>query len=89
MSNYLTNKFHVLVCENEIPTQAEINAQFAPQAIRPSIESLASPDSGRADDGVMRIYWVLSRVHKLEITLRPGTTEYASSILNKVVGKTY
>jgi len=56
MSSYLTNKAHVLISTGEFPTPAEINAQFAPQTMRPSIGSLASEDSGRSDDGVMRIY---------------------------------
>ena len=89
MSSYLTNKAHVLISASATPTQAEIDAQFAPQTMRPSVGSLASDDSGRSDDGVMRIYWVLDRNRKLEIGLRPDTPENISIILNKVVGRTY
>jgi len=89
MSNYLTNKAHVLISQNATPTTQEIADQFAPQTMRPSIGSLASEDSGRSDDGVMRIYWVLARNRKLEIGLRPDTPENISKILNKVVGRTY
>ena len=89
MSSYLTNKAHVLISAGSTPTNVEIAAQFAPMSMKPSIESLATEDSGRSDDGVMHIYWVLDRIRKLEITLRPDTTDNISSILNKVVGKEY
>jgi hypothetical protein len=63
MLNLLTNKFHILISATSTPTQAEIDAQFAPQSMSPQIGSLASDDSGRADNGIMVIYWVLDRVH--------------------------
>ena len=89
MSNYLTNKAHILISAAATPTNAEIAAQFAPSSMKPLVESLATEDSGRSDDGVMHIYWVLNRVRKLEIELRPNTPEEISKILNKVLGKEY
>lgn len=89
MSSYLTNKAHVLISASATPTQAEIDAQFAPQTMRPTFDSLASEDSGRADNGIMVIYWVLDRVRKWEIGLRPDTPENISKILNKVIGREY
>ena len=89
MSAYLTNKAHILISANQTPTQSEIDSQFAPSSMKPSVESLATEDSGRSDDGVMHIDWVLDRVRKLEIELRPNTPEEISKTLNKVLGREY
>ena len=62
---------------------------FIPASITPSYESLASADSGRTDDGVMRISWVLDRVRKLEITMPPMTSQDLSSLVSLVQGKEY
>ena len=62
---------------------------FIPASITPSYESLASADSGRTDDGVMRISWVLDRVRKLEITMPPMTSQDLSSLLSLVQGIEY
>ena len=62
---------------------------FIPASITPSYESLASADSGRTDDGVMRISWDLDRVRKLEITMPPMTSQDLSSLLSLVQGKEY
>lgn len=62
---------------------------FIPASITPSYESLASAGSGRTDDGVMRISWVLDRVRKLEITMPPMTSQDLSSLLSLVQGKEY
>lgn len=89
MSNYLENKGRVIISSKQDPTQ-DVNAiQFAPMSMKPSVDSLATEDSGRSDDGIMHIYYVLDRIRKLEITLRPDTTENISVILNKVVGRNY
>ena len=71
------------------PTQAEIDAQFSPKSLKPTIDSLATADSGRSDDGVMHIYWVLDRIRKLEVMLAPNTPANIATILDKVVGKSY
>ena len=41
--------------------------QFKAKSLRVSFESLAGEDSGRTDDGVMRINWVFRRIRKVEI----------------------
>ena len=89
MSSYLTNKAHILISVNETPSSAEIAAQFAPQSLKVGYESLATEDSGRSDDGVMHITWVLNRVRKLEIGLKPDTPANISTIFNSVIGKEY
>lgn len=89
MSNYLENKGRIIISASATPTQAEIDSQFAPMSMKPSVDSLATEDSGRSDDGIMHIYYVLDRIRKLEITLRPDTTDKISAILNKVVGRFY
>ena len=89
MSAYLTNKAHIIISTAATPTQAEIAAQFAPQSMKPSFDSLATEDSGRSDDGVMHIYWVKNRYRKFDITLRPDTPENISKVLNLVMGKIY
>lgn len=89
MSNYLENKGRIIISAAATPTQAEIDSQFAPQTMRPSVDSLATEDSGRSDDGIMHIYYVLDRIRKLEITLKPDTVENVSKILSKVVGRFY
>ena len=56
MSAYLTNKGRIIISANSTPSAEEIAAQFAPQTMKNSIESLATEDSGRSDDGIMHIY---------------------------------
>ena len=85
----LGNKGRVIISSTADPTQDSNAIEFAPQSMKPSIDSLATEDSGRSDDGVMRIIYVLDRIRKLEITLRPDTTENISAILNKVIGRSY
>ena len=89
MSSYLTNKAHILISAGSTPSPAEIAAQFAPQSLKVGYESLATEDSGRSDDGVMHITWVLDRVRKLEIGLKPDTPANISAIFNNVIGKKY
>lgn len=89
MPNILTNPADIIISATATPTAQEIAEAFSPKTLKPLIDSLATADSGRSDDGVMHIYWVLDRVRKLEITLPPGTISTVSSILNKVVGKSF
>lgn len=57
----LTTKGHFKIGNNE----------FAAKSIKVNFESLASDDSGRTNDGVMHIYWVLRKIRKIEIELPP------------------
>lgn len=63
--------------------------EFKPKSMKPNYESLATEDSGRTDDGVMRITWVLDRVRKWEIVMPPMTSAQQSQLLSLVQGKTY
>ena len=63
--------------------------EFKPKSMKPNYESLATEDSGRTDDGVMHIYWVLDRIRKWEIVMPPMTSEEQSRLLSQVQGKIY
>lgn len=45
--------------------------EFSAKSIKVDYESLVSDDSGRTEDGIMHIYWVYRKVHKIEIELPP------------------
>lgn len=75
----LTNKGNIII--NGI--------EFKPKSMKPNYESLATEDSGRTDDGVMRIYWVLDRIRKWEIVMPPMTSEQQSTLLSLVQGREY
>lgn len=75
----LTNKGNIII--NGI--------EFKPKSMKPNYESLATEDSGRTDDGVMRIYWVLDRIRKWEIVMPPMTSEQQSRLLSLVQGREY
>lgn len=92
MSSYLTNKGHIIISAASTPTATEIANQFSPfqgNGLNLIYDSLASEDSGRSVDGVMHIFWLLSRTRKLEIVLPPCTADFASGILDKVLGKKF
>ena len=89
MADILPHKADIIISTTDTPSAQEIAAAFAPKSLKPTIDSLATADSGRADDGVMYINWVLDRIRKLEITLPPGTIATISGILNQVVGKEF
>ena len=55
--------------------------EFSPKSLKVNYESLASEDSGRTDDGVMRIEWVKRCVRKLEIIMAPMTPNEVSELL--------
>lgn len=63
--------------------------EFSPKSLKVNYESLASEDSGRTDDGVMRIEWVKRCVRKLEIIMPPMTANEVSELLPLVQGKEY
>lgn len=65
------------------------NTTFTAKSMKQTFESLASEDSGRTDDGVMQITWVLQRIRKIEITMPPMTTSEVALLLDKVHGLTY
>lgn len=65
------------------------STEFLAKSIKPNFESLASEDSGRTDDGVMHINWVLRKIRKVEIEMPPLTSLEASNLLSLVQGQTY
>ena len=63
--------------------------EYKAQSIKVNLESLASEDSGRTDDGVMRINWVLKKIRKVEIQVASSTTADIAPLLSAVQGQTY
>lgn len=70
----------------------KINAngvQFMPQELSIKIDSLADENSGRTQDGVMRINWIWNKIRKVEVKLPPMNGEELSRILSAVQGQVY
>ena len=63
--------------------------EYLAKSIKVDLESLASEDSGRTDDGVMHINWVLKKIRKVEIQVAPSTTANIAPLLSAVQGQTY
>lgn len=63
--------------------------EYLAKSIKVDLESLASEDSGRTDDGVMRINWILKKIRKVQIELPPSTANVFSPLLSAVQGQTY
>lgn len=63
--------------------------EYLAKSIKVNLESLASEDSGRTDDGVMRINWILKKIRKIEIEMPPSTTDDIAPLLSAVQGQTY
>ena len=63
--------------------------EYKAQSIKVNLESLASEDSGRTDDGVMHINWVLKKIRKVGIQVAPSTTADIAPLLAAVQGQTY
>ena len=63
--------------------------EYVAKSIKVDLESLASEDSGRTDDGVMHINWVLKKIRKVFIEMPPSTTADIAPLLAAVQGQTY
>lgn len=63
--------------------------EFEAKNLKVGFESLNSEDSGRTDDGVMRLNWVFRRIRKVEIEMPPITSASVSSLLALVQGQEY
>ena len=48
--------------------------EFVAKSLKVNYESLSGEDSGRTDDGVMRINWIFRRIRKVEIEMPPMTS---------------
>ena len=65
------------------------NEQFEAKSLRVNYESLSGEDSGRTDDGVMRINWIFKKVRKVEIEMPPMKSPDLSKLLSLVQGQEY
>lgn len=65
------------------------NEQFEAKSLRVNYESLSGEDSGRTDDGVMRINWIFKKVRKVEIEMPPMKSSNLSKLLSLVQGQEY
>lgn len=63
--------------------------EYVAKSIKVDLESLASEDSGRTDNGVMHINWVLKKIRKVQIELPPSTPDVFAPLLNAVQGQIY
>lgn len=63
--------------------------EYLAKSIKVDLESLASEDSGRTDDGVMRINWILKKIRKVFIEMPPSITEDIAPLLSAVQGQEY
>ena len=63
--------------------------EYKAQSIKVNLESLASEDSGRTDDGVMHINWILKKIRKVFIEMPPSITTDIAPLLSAVQGQTY
>ena len=63
--------------------------EYLAKSIKVDLESLASEDSGRTDDGVMHINWVLKKIRKVFIEMPPSITADIAPLLAAVQGQTY
>ena len=63
--------------------------EYLAKSIKVDLESLVSEDSGRTDDGVMHINWVLKKIRKVFIEMPPSITADIAPLLSAVQGQTY
>ena len=63
--------------------------EYLAKSIKVDLESLASEDSGRTDDGVMHINWILRKIRKVFIEMPPSITADIAPLLSAVQGQTY
>ena len=63
--------------------------EFVAKSLKVNYESLSGEDSGRTDDGVMRINWIFRRIRKVEIEMPPMKSSDLSKLLSLVQGQEY
>lgn len=63
--------------------------EFPVQKMIVEFESLATPDSGRTDNGEMHVEFIRDRIRKIKCTLPPMSQEDVSRALNAVLGRKY
>lgn len=65
------------------------NTEYSPKKFNVTYDSLATANSGRADDGTMKITWVRKNIRKIEIEMAPMTMSELSALLSAVSGQKY
>ena len=65
------------------------NTEYKPKSLKVTYDSLATSNSGRSDDGTMKITWVRKNIRKVEIEMPPMSISALSSLLTAVSGQTY
>ena len=63
--------------------------EYSPKSLKVTYDSLATANSGRADDGTMVINWVRQNIRKIEIEMPPMKMAALSTLLTAVSGKKY
>ena len=63
--------------------------EYVAKSRKVNYESLSGEDSGRTDDGVMRIHWIFRKIRKVEIEMPPMTSQELSRLLSRVQGQEY
>ena len=61
--------------------------EYVAKSLKVNYESLSGEDSGRTDDGVMRINWIFRKIRKVEIEMPPMTSQELSRLLSRVQGQ--
>lgn len=65
------------------------STEYKPKSLKVTYDSLATSNSGRSDNGTMKITWVRKNIRKVEIEMPPMTLSALSSLLTAVSGNTY
>lgn len=65
------------------------STEYKPKSLKITYDSLATSNSGRSDNGTMKITWVRKNIRKVEIEMPPMTMSALSSLLSAVSGQTY
>lgn len=65
------------------------STEYKPKSLKVTYDSLATANSGRSDNGTMKITWVRQNIRKVEIEMPPMTMSALSALLNAVSGQKY
>ena len=65
------------------------STEYKPKSLKITYDSLATSNSGRSDNGTMKITWVRKNIRKIEIEMPPMSISALSSLLTSVSGQIY
>lgn len=65
------------------------STEYKPKSLKITYDSLATSNSGRSDNGTMKITWVRKNIRKVEIEMPPMTMSALAALLTAVSGQTY